>query len=758
MGVIMGGIALPDGAGALGNPSANPTPEGQQVVEANEKSLWEQIASLPGGIYAAATGEGIPIEFPNIPETTEMGDNAPGFFEAFMMNNKLMFARDDFGKAEIMQDRFKEDERWGGVYTDKFDNPMIVWNGKPYYVNKPGFSGQDIGTFSGEIIKFLPASKFVGGAKTVGQTIMRGGGAYSLTELGGQAGEAVLTPETTAAKDRTLEDLAGEVGTSTAIGVGVDVLMPPVAKGVKTVAKASGKAVPEGVKTMFPRFKPEILQESKYPLTQGQRTAALPDARTGQIGQKTTPQLEEEDIMRFSASSQPTATGIIRAFDEDQLAQIRADAKILQEEFGSGQAGVLGAEDIPTAAAEEIQAGVTKTAQSLKNRASQAYEVVKGADVQPVMDGAGIVATSKVALDSVLSPQGLGITQRELDRMPILNREIAYLKKVNRLAQNPNFKGSPLNILHGYQKSLNRAVRTAEQGSPEQLALSKIKETVDQAVFNGIETGFITGDEAVLNSLKEATDLYRQYMGLTGKMTGRDAQEKAANKILEQITNPNFTPKQVVNSFFGHAKFNPNQSMGLVLKKLKGILPPEQYQEVVSLAKDAVLEKAFSGSGKSGVTRTNIVNNYNDVFVKNKAITSLLFNEKELARIGQFRNDVMPTLWAEIKLNPSGSGYTVLSGLAQQGLLNYARVIPIVGREAVEGIQDIRAAGTARAATRQYLNRVNRPLFSDVIQSSIRPEVVTEEVTEEQISPSIKSIVDSAPASVIEKLNEAAYP
>ena len=45
-----------------------------------------------------------------------------------------------------------------------------------------------------------------------------------------------------------------------------------------------------------------------------------------------------------------------------------------------------------------------------------------------------------------------------------------------------------------------------------------------------------------------------------------------------------------------------------------------------------------------------------------------------------------------------------------------------------------------------------------VIQSSIRPEVVTEEVTEEQISPSIKSIVSNAPASVIEKLNEAAYP
>jgi len=750
----MSGIPLPAGAGGL-NSNPNPTPEGEQVVEAHESSLWQDIANLPGGIYAAATGEGVPIEFPNIPETTEMGDNAPGIFEAFWMNNKLMFARDDFGKAEIMQDRFKDDERWGGVYTDKFNNPMIVWNDKPYYVNKPGFSGQDIGTFSGEIIKFLPASKFVGGAKTTLGTVTRGTGAYSLTELGGQAGEAMLTPETTAAKSKTVEDLAGEVGTSTAIGVGVDLALPPIAKGVKTVAKASGKAVPEGVKTMFPRFKPEVLQESKYPLTQGQRTAELPDQRAGV---KTTQQLEEEDIMRFSPSSQPTATGIIRAFDEDQLAQIRADAKELQTEFGSGRPDVTMADDVPTAVAEEIQTQVGTTATGLKTRATKAYEVVQGADVQPVMSRQGVMDTSQSALDSVLSPQGLGITQRELDRMPILNREVAYLKKINRLSQNPNFKGSPLNILHGYQKSLNRAVRTAEQGSPEALALGKIKEQVDQAVFDGIERGIITGDAEILDSLKNATDLYRQYMGLTGKMTGRDSQEKAANKILEMITNPNYTPKQVVNAFFGHAKFNPNQSMGLVLKKLKGILPPEQYNEVVALAKDAVLEKAFSGSGKSGVTRTNIVNNYNDVFVKNKAITGLLFNEQELARIGQFRNDVMPTLWAEIKLNPSGSGYTVLSGLAQQGLLNYARVIPIVGREAVEGVQDIRAAGSARAATRQYLNRVNRPLFSDVIQSSIRPEAMTEDKTEETISPSIKSIVETAPASVIEKLNEAAYP
>ena len=115
----------------------------------------------------------------------------------------------------------------------------------------------------------------------------------------------------------------------------------------------------------------------------------------------------------------------------------------------------------------------------------------------------------------------------------------------------------------------------------------------------------------------------------------------------------------------------------------------------------------------------------------------------------------MPTLWAEIKLNPSNSGYTVLSGLARNGLLNYARLVPLVGRDSVDVIEGMRATGAARDATRQYLSRVNMPLFTSGFSASVRPTVV-EEVGEETMSPSLQSIVDSAPASVVEKLNQAA--
>ena len=101
--------------------------------------------------------------------------------------------------------------------------------------------------------------------------------------------------------------------------------------------------------------------------------------------------------------------------------------------------------------------------------------------------------------------------------------------------------------------------------------------------------------------------------------------------LLEMITDPEFTPVQVSRAILGHAKFVPHQSMGLVIDKLKSALPENEFAQVISLIKDGVLEKAFSGNGKSGVTRTNIVNNFDEVFVKQKAIINRLFTPEEIS-------------------------------------------------------------------------------------------------------------------------------
>ena len=81
---------------------------------------------------------------------------------------------------------------------------------------------------------------------------------------------------------------------------------------------------------------------------------------------------------------------------------------------------------------------------------------------------------------------------------------------------------------------------------------------------------------------------------------------------------------QVTNLLFGQNRFNPNQAVGVVLDKLKKSLDPDEYDEFAALLKDGILTKAFAGKGGE-ITRKSIVENYNDVFFKNRAIIDRLF-------------------------------------------------------------------------------------------------------------------------------------
>tara|TARA_R110002126_G_scaffold86284_7_gene208376 strand:- start:14058 stop:16337 length:2280 start_codon:yes stop_codon:yes gene_type:complete len=706
-----------------------------ETAPVDEKSIIEIAKEIPSAVYKAATGEGVPIEFPDIPEATDIQDI--GFFESIIPNAKLMMARDDVGKAEIIKSSFGNDPRFGGVFSDKHNNPMVVWNEEPYYINKPGFSGQDFGTFIGEIAKYAPASKFVSGSNTIKGIAGRGVATYPATELASEAGESMLTPKTTRAKNKKLEDVATDVGIATGVNVAVDALVPLIAKpivgGVKRVMQAGSEALGEAAQRL-PRYadrvvsgasevlRPlpteQVVSSSKYPLTVGQRGAETPLRGPEE---RVTPTLQEEDILRRSPGTDPKAAQIIRGFDQTQLNEIRADALALQKEFGTGQSSITESGDIPGAVAEEVQSIATTRAAEIKTESGSAYRAASEAEIQPIFSREGIVKVSSDALAAVKSGEpNLGMTAREIESMPILKRELDFLQRIRKMSLNPKFKGQPLKIIHGYQKTLNRASRQAEQGSPEQLALGRMKNVVDDAVFNGVEQGIIAGDQSVLDQLKSATDLYRQYIGLTGKGAGRDSQEKAANKILEMITNQNFEPPQISRAILGHAKFNPSQAMGLVIDKLKSALPENESAQVISLIKDGVLEKAFSGNGKSGVTRTNIVNNFDEVFVKQKAIINRLFAPEEISRIAKFREDVMPTLWSEIKLNPSGSGYIMLAALAKSNLLNYVKMVPFFGQGIAEGVEGIVSASGAKDAIRQYVARSSAPLFTVPISATSR--------------------------------------
>ena len=108
------------------------------------------------GAKKAFTGEDKQIEFENAGEITDIDMS---FFETLVPNLKMMVSRSDMGKAEIIKDTYEADDRFGGAFVDKFNNPLILWENKPYYINKPGATETDFSNVVSEILKFYHAAK-----------------------------------------------------------------------------------------------------------------------------------------------------------------------------------------------------------------------------------------------------------------------------------------------------------------------------------------------------------------------------------------------------------------------------------------------------------------------------------------------------------------------------------------------------------------------------------------------------------------------
>lgn len=680
------------------------------------------LIDMPIAMKKAVTGEDKQIEFPNLPEITKLKDI--GFWEDILSEGKIGAVRDDTAKAEVFENTFKGDERYGGVFTDKFDNLAIQWNGEYYYVNKPGLTDADMNTFAMEIVKFLPVSKMMDKAKGLGKKLATGLTGYTTTEFLSGALEDFLAPKTAKAKNETLKEKGIEAGKLGAIGTGIDIVTPKALKGVKEGTKAVIRGGSQAIGVKPPDFvKGTITQTSKYPLTEGQRTADLGQTGTPTIN-KMNPELQEEEMFRY-AQGMDTRTaggGVIRAFDNQQLQLIKNDAKQLADEFGTGNFGKLidqvdGTGDQANIGLESINTVrdiITSEAGKLKKIAQTGYNTIKNAKNVPFVSINGLQNLRR----TINSPE-LRLLPIELKNLPKTADSLKFLNDTVETAIKEN-KPLDFRVLQRTQKAINKLQRSAERGSEDFVQAGKIKSILDNFVFDGIDNGFITGNDNIINTLKESNEAYTQYIKLSGK-GGADSRAKA---VLSKIVDEDLAPTEIVNAFLGHSKFNPKPVMKKVLDTIKQNIPDDKKQEIFSLLKDAVLEKAFSGNGKFGITRTNIVNNFNDIFVKNAFFTKELFTPKEIAKIKEFRKNVLPTLFAEIKSNPAGTSYTLVASLQRSGLLNYANYLaklPFI-KDIAEGAEVISQRQRAIDLTKKYFFDSRKPLLiASEVQATTTP-------------------------------------
>mgnify|MGYP003671870174 CR=1 FL=1 len=122
----------------------------------------------------------------------------------------------------------------------------------------------------------------------------------------------------------------------TGVALAVDAVLPPVFKGVARSIRTAGKLVPtnKNLLRLFPELNitNENVRTSIYDLSQAQRQAQgiFPTVNSA------TRALKDEDILR---NSNLEGGDILRDLDTRVLDAIKADARTLQSEFGSGAYG-----------------------------------------------------------------------------------------------------------------------------------------------------------------------------------------------------------------------------------------------------------------------------------------------------------------------------------------------------------------------------------------------------------------------------------
>ena len=149
----------------------------------------------------------------------EISDAPVGFFEGLSSGNlRALLTSDSTEKIKILDDFYSNDERYGtedirGAQRDKFGNPIIIWKGKPYYLNKPGFSEIDFDSLLTQALFFAPAA--TRGDKKLATRILSTGAKTGALEIGRQ----LLTKDEIDSRPTIkLSDIASNIVTHQAVG------------------------------------------------------------------------------------------------------------------------------------------------------------------------------------------------------------------------------------------------------------------------------------------------------------------------------------------------------------------------------------------------------------------------------------------------------------------------------------------------------------------------------------------------------------
>lgn len=598
-----------------------------EAVEAEERQNFFVKA------YEFMTGEG---RTEGYPELGTSGPSVPAFSsEGLKMAGAYATQVDPQAIADIAEKTLSSVDPNVKKDVDKFGNFTITFEGKTYYVNAPGASQADAFQLLGQLAAFAPAVR--GGAMVRGifKRMLTTGLLSATTSVGLDIGGQVAGSEQDI--DWVRAGLTGVIGgVMEGVVPAARLVWEKVFRSTKYFNPTTGKLTETGTRLareagldpvdmdrkLAVAFSRQVVGEPKpglaktraleeaydIPYTRGQQLAQMGDTR----------RLDIEEGMRQGLRGE-TAQREMAAADALRLKQT-------QEAMGE----VTGRAIRPVQeTGAEVAGGVQKAAQAKGTQVEALYEIAgPGAAATRITkeNFSGLMKDVKVAVKELgLDPESHPKTINTIRRLGSLFKKA---KKADRL----DITEVSLQKIERERRIIIQKLKSAK--GEDRNALVEVKSALDSWLDKSFDDALFSGDQVALNALLKARKAAFEEFSLFTKQPGKVNDEVGA--AIEKILYADATPEMTMNYIFGRSKLGAKLVSAKIVKRLKTILG--ESSEEMNALKDAGWTKLTTGREGRTLDPAAYVENFDDLFTKNKSLLEELYTPEEVVSMKSLRD------------------------------------------------------------------------------------------------------------------------
>lgn len=667
---------------------ANPVLSGMRNVAGGAKMLGGYAADAVGEMWSG--NQRMTGDYP------EMDMFSVGFKNAAPAFFARAFAADPLGYANIMTNMLPG----SSLRIDNKGNPLIEWQGKTYYANRPGASGADLGRLAIDMVTFAPAGYWAIAAKTALRAAGKGAAGSAMTDLfqqfmaqgmgsgqpidlartgvaavGGGLSEPVARMMTPVVRDAWLDlgrrmnfgpnwriadrngvptPLGRQVADSAFVGTGLSsadltpgdwAALDYTYASLGAQQRAQLQAATGGGTRMVPQADPAMS------LVQGSLSNARLSA--GGIpmtaGQQSRDQelLLAEQFARSYRTQNPEVARRFQTFDTNQNEAILANIERLR-----GMASGRGAptDDATASMGSRVQHEMNSARAYDEAYVAAAYDNAADArlDADPVLRlPRQLIATLRARNHYVTDTGFRDLRKQSAEFLDYITQET---NRIAKMSPSRRARGVRLQEIEEWRQILNQKMRQTDPDGPDFAALSIMKGKFDNEREKIFNRGWIDGDPEALSQIKEATAIYRNLKSMWEPTDGVNA---GVARTFKKIRDEQLDNNEIINWVFGQAASgisNGNLQLLRSIRNAVGVDSPAwgSLREaavtriLLGPAGSPVRQAMTSTSEKTlaNTTGTLLKNLDNALDLDGRQIMEELFTPSELRELRLFRRDL----------------------------------------------------------------------------------------------------------------------